>query len=231
MKHARRVLIRFSLVGSIILLAAFQPAPSEEERPRDNVLLIISDDLRPDLGTYGNRLMRTPHIDGLASRGVRFDRAYAQYPLCNPSRASLLTGRYPTSVGVLDNITWFRAFQPFVSLPQYFQSHGYATLRAGKIFHGGMDHAEAWTEGGQPRGFTGPRRQPTPGGPSRAARSDRFVVLEGDGEDNGDYRVACCGVYDSALTVHDSQPAGPSHPQNYQIRYVCVQGPNAADHS
>ena len=96
------------------------------------MLLIASDDLRPTLGCYGNKIVKTPNIDKLASRGVRFDRAYTQYPLCNPSRTSLLTGRYPTQTGVMDNEIYFRAIHPeFVSLPQHFKANGYATLRAG----------------------------------------------------------------------------------------------------
>jgi arylsulfatase A-like enzyme len=120
-------------------------------KPRYNVLFIISDDLRPELGSYGNPLIKTPNIDRLAARGTRFDRAYAQYPLCNPSRSSLLSGRYPTQTGVMDNNVYFRVRHPdFVTLPQYFKAHGYATLRTGKIFHGGIDDEVSWTEGGEP---------------------------------------------------------------------------------
>jgi arylsulfatase A-like enzyme len=161
------------------------------EKATYNVLFIASDDLRPELGCYDNQLIKTPNIDQLAVRGTRFERAYAQYPLCNPSRTSLLTGRYPTQTGVMDNETWFRAAHPdFVSLPQHFKAHGYVTLRSGKIFHGGIDDTDAWSEGGEARNFTGPRRQAGPGGPSRAAQSDRMVVLEGEGESSGDYRTA-----------------------------------------
>ncbi len=160
-------------------------------KPSYNVLFIASDDLRPELGCYGNPMVETPNIDRLASRGARFERAYAQYPLCNPSRTSLLTGRYPTQTGVMDNETWFRAAHPeFVSLPQHFKANGYATLRAGKIFHGGIDDTDSWTEGGEARGFAGARRPPGVNRPDRAAQSDRIVVLEGEGESNGDYRTA-----------------------------------------
>ena len=114
-----------------------------------NVLLIISDDLRPELGCYGSPLGKTPHIDALAASGVRFDRAYCQFPLCNPSRVSMLNSRQPVTTGIIDNRKNFRDTHPeFVSLPQHFKAHGYATLRTGKIFHGGIDDPLAWTEGG-----------------------------------------------------------------------------------
>src|SRR5260370_16750391 len=112
-------------------------APSSAARkPKYNVLFIISDDLRPELGSYGNPIVKTPNIDSLAARGTRFDHAYAQFPLCNPSRSSLFNGRYPTQTGVMDNNTYFRTKHPdYVTLPHYFQTNSYATLRTLKIFH------------------------------------------------------------------------------------------------
>ena len=155
---------------------------------KPNVLFIFVDDLRPELGCYGNQIIKTPNIDRLAARGIRFDRAYCQYPLCNPSRTTLLTGRHPTTTGVKDNLTWFRAQHPdFISLPQHFKQNGYAALRTGKIFHGGIDDTEAWTEGGEPRNFTGAQRRP---GGQVASQSDRAVMLEGDGESHADYKTA-----------------------------------------
>lgn len=161
-------------------------------QPKYNVILIASDDLRPALGCYGNDIVKTPNIDKLAARGIRFDRAYTQYPLCNPSRTSLLTGRYPTQTGVMNNELYFRALHPdFVSLPQHFKANGYATLRSGKIFHGGIDDTEAWTEGGEARAFEGAQRPPSNADSAqRIAHSDRIVTLEGDGESSEDYRMA-----------------------------------------
>jgi arylsulfatase A-like enzyme len=158
-----------------------------------NVLFIMSDDLRPELGCYGSPLAKTPNIDALAAAGVRFDRAYCQFALCNPSRSSMLTGRHPTTTGILDNRAAFRATHPdFVSLPQHFKANGYASLRSGKIFHGGIDDPLAWTEGGDARpapAAANPPRQNQPA-QNRAAQSDRFIVLDGNGERDGDYRVA-----------------------------------------
>ena len=175
-----------------------------------NVLFLIADDLRPELGCYGNLTIKTPNIDALAARGTQFNRAYAQFPLCNPSRSSMLNGRYPTQTGVMDNNTYFRAKHPdFVTLPQYFMKNGYATLRTGKIFHGGIDDQVSWTEGGEPvdpnivnrpaspvatgqgaREVGDEESTPQTNRPARASASDRIVVLEGDGEAHGDYKIA-----------------------------------------
>jgi arylsulfatase A-like enzyme len=162
------------------------------EEKKLNVLFIMSDDMRPELGCYGHSAVKSPNIDALAKAGVRFDRAYCQYPLCNPSRTSLLTGRYPTTTGVLDNRTWFGAAHPdWVSLPRHFKENGYASLRCGKIFHGGIDDADAWTEGGEARKFDGATAPaPKATGKERQANSDRIVVLEGDGQSHNDYRTA-----------------------------------------
>lgn len=120
-----------------------------------NVLFISIDDLRTEVGAYGSARALTPHIDALAAQGVKFDRAYCQYPLCNPSRASILTGRAPTTIQLYGNRDWFGAWYPeIVSLPKYFKQHGYMTIRSGKIFHGDLiDDEAAWTVGGSPNRF------------------------------------------------------------------------------
>ncbi|MFZ2279107.1 MAG: sulfatase [Prosthecobacter sp.] len=101
-----------------------------------NVLFIIVDDLTTTLSCYGNTHVHTPAMDALAARGVRFDHAYTQFALCNPSRCSFLTGCYPEKTGVMDLTTSLRKALPnVVTLPQHFKDHGYVTGRVGKVFH------------------------------------------------------------------------------------------------
>ena len=109
-----------------------------------NVLLIAVDDLRDTLGCYGNTAVKTPHIDRLAARAVRFDRAYVQYPVCNASRSSFLTGLRPDHTGVTDNRTLLRDRLPdVITLPQLLKADGRHSAAFGKIFHlgGGRDDA------------------------------------------------------------------------------------------
>ncbi|MGE3405701.1 MAG: sulfatase [Pirellulales bacterium] len=120
--------------AAIVLLAGTFAFANDVQRP--NVLLIVSDDLNNFLGCYGDPLVKTPHLDRLAARGVRFDRAYCAFPLCGPSRNSFLTGLYPNSTGILANAQIFRQTIPSqVSLPQAFRQAGYFAARIGKLYH------------------------------------------------------------------------------------------------
>jgi arylsulfatase A-like enzyme len=114
-----------------------------------NVLFIAVDDLRPELGCYGHPVVKSPNIDRLAREGTLFNRAYCQQAVCNPSRASLMTGLRPDTLGVYDLPTHFRDRKPdAVTIAQHFKDQGYYTEGIGKIFHtghGNRDDKLSWS--------------------------------------------------------------------------------------
>src|SRR3982750_4547636 len=120
------------LLAALCVAASLTTASAAEKK---NVLFIAVDDMNNDLGCYGHPYVKSPNIDRLAARGVRFDRAYCQFPLCAPSRNSFLTGLYPNSSGILVNGQIFRQSVPTqVSLPQAFRRAGYFAARLGKLY-------------------------------------------------------------------------------------------------
>jgi iduronate 2-sulfatase len=141
-------------------------ATSGAQSAKRNVLLLVADDLNCDLASYGHRRVQSPNIDKLAARGVRFERAYCQFPLCSPSRSSFLTGRRPNVTQIRSNpragqfssdykpTPHFREFLPdTVTLPQLFRQQGYFVARVGKLYHygvpgqigtSGLDDVESW---------------------------------------------------------------------------------------
>ena len=146
---SRRDFLSTSLKASV---AAFTtgllPKRHVNAKGQYNVLFIVVDDLRPFLGCYGQPEMHTPNIDRLAQRGTLFNRAYCQYPLCNPSRTSLLTGLRPETTRVASNSAGFRERLPkAVTLPQHFKTSGYHTQSVGKIAHNlaMQDDAYSWS--------------------------------------------------------------------------------------
>lgn len=136
------------VIQVFVLIILFSKSVSSQEiiKKTPNVLLIVVDDLNTSLGCYGKKEVFSPNIDRLAAKGVRFDRAYCQYPLCNPSRASFLSGRRPENTGIyVLNVSARVALPNAVMLPQYFRNRGYFTAGAGKVFHNAkMSDAASW---------------------------------------------------------------------------------------
>lgn len=111
-----------------------------------NVLFIVVDDLRPQLGCYGHPFVRSPCIDRLAREGVLFDRAYCQQAICAPSRSSVLSGCRPDTTRIYGLRTPLRTAMPEVlTLPEHFRTHGYETLSIGKVYHHPDDDLQGWS--------------------------------------------------------------------------------------
>jgi len=132
----------FVLLAAALLMPASRSGRADESaaspapRKRPNVLFIVSDDLNCFLGCYGDPRAKTPNIDRLAAKGVRFERAYCGFPLCGPSRNSFLTGLYPNATGIHANAQIFRQSIPSqLSMPQAFRLAGYFAARIGKLYH------------------------------------------------------------------------------------------------
>lgn len=133
--------------AAIALLAGFLSAGAAVgAETKLNVLFIAVDDLRPELGCYGDTYIHSPNIDKLAERGMVFRRAYCQQAVCSPSRTSLLTGLRPDTTRIYDLNTHFRKTIPnVVTLPEYFKKHGYHTQGLSKIYHNGFDDPQSWS--------------------------------------------------------------------------------------
>ena len=211
-------LIRFLARSACVAMCLLVMAGAAMAQDRPNILFITLDDLNTDLGTYGHPLVRSPSIDRLAAEGLRFDAAFAQFPVCAPSRSSFLTGLYPQQTGVLQNGQRFREFIPdVVTLPEYFARNGYFTARVGKIFHynvpghigtDGHDDPQSWDERRNPRGidvdYDSEVNTITPG--TGTGGTLTWLSVPGDGSQHTD-----AGVTDAAidlLETHDPRQTG-----------------------
>ncbi|MBN2506841.1 MAG: sulfatase-like hydrolase/transferase [Verrucomicrobia bacterium] len=143
------IVISLLLAGWLGTSLCRAAAPPAAPLSRPNVLLICVDDLKPLLGCYGDTRVRSPGIDRLAARGVRFEQAFCNQAVCAPSRNALMTGLRPSTLGIYDLGTNFRRAAPqAVTLAQYFKQHGYRTEAMGKIFHvghGNHDDPVSWS--------------------------------------------------------------------------------------
>ena len=166
------------LAGSVALAA--DPTP---ERP--NVLFIAIDDLRDWVHYLGaNEQVRTPHLDRLAARGLSFTHSYCAAPVCNPSRAALMSGLRPWSTGVYGNdIDWRQAIGQTTTLPMHFMQNGYYVAGAGKIYHESFRRPSDWSayfdkEHGDPK---------LPNDADPGVGGIRFAPLDCQDEDMADY--------------------------------------------
>jgi len=130
-------LVLLAIASSLSLAAADRPASAR----RPNVLFVVSDDLSARISPAGYEGVLTPVLDRLAAEGTTFRRAYCQYPVCGPTRASFLTGLYPESTGVLNNLVDLQQTRPGTpTLPRLFRDAGYWTAAVGKVFHKSGDN-------------------------------------------------------------------------------------------
>lgn len=132
-------------VAFALSLACTHPIQGAEHpnTQRLNVLYIVSDDLNNNLGCYGHQVVLSPNIDRLAARAMRFDHAYCDYPVCNPSRVSFLSGLRTPTTQIVDLATPTRTYlKDAIFLPELFRKQGYRTIKVGKIFHTGDQHED-----------------------------------------------------------------------------------------
>lgn len=198
--HAYSLLL---LTSSVLLMP--QTSKTDDQylpKKKYNILFIASDDLNNDMECYDFSFVKTPNLNKLVKRATRFDRAYNQYPLCNPSRASLLTGYRPDVTGVYNLQKNFRETLPgAITLPQMFMNNGYYTARVGKIFHygvpgqigtNGMDDSVSWNKRMNPRGRDKAEENLltnyTPAIPLGAAMS--YLMADGDDNEQTDGMIA-----------------------------------------
>ena len=134
------------LLFFFVLSFAFGAALASASERKMNVLFFAVDDLRPEIGCYGNAFLKTPNLDRLAKGGMVFTNAYVSQAVCSPSRTAVMTGLRPDTTRVWDLETHFRTAKPNITtLPQHFKNNGYFVQGMGKIYHSGFDDVPSWS--------------------------------------------------------------------------------------
>ena len=190
----RRGLLLTTLAFVTTVMVATAPAghpTMAQGARRPNVLFIAVDDLNHWVRHLGrNTQVITPNLDRLAARGVTFTNAYAAAPICNPSRAALLSGLRPSTTGVYDNtIDWRPLIARDQTLITHFRTHGYTTMGAGKIYHSGFDRTDEWDEYGRERAGDCKPLNPAPG-----VGAIRFAPTSCGDEGISDYSIGEYGI-------------------------------------
>lgn len=196
-----------------LLLLAWLSLSVFADKP--NVLFIAADDLRPELNCYGAGHIHSPNIDHLAAEGVLFERAYCQWAVCMPSRASLLTGLRPNTFN--GAAAGFRRIVPdVVTLPQHFKNNGYYAQSFGKIFHGQWDTAYTGNSHQDPVSWSAPRwtSRPQYYFSPEGIRAAREVFARGE---------------DRFLRDVERDPDNPDQWKDHFVRGLASEAPEVAD--
>ena len=249
-KDKEAILYRRQFLTAALPLALASRRAEAAVRP--NVLFIVADDMNTSLGCFGQSAVRTPNIDGLARRGTLFEHAYCQYPLCQPSRTSFLSGRRPETTKVYTLQTPTRKhLGDTVFLPEYFRKQGYYTAHAGKVYHTGGDEFEdprSWDEEFRERGKKPPRetvlragKEPGPEGPlvrvghsevhheqTQKGRSSQDRGIDGEGRPRAPAFFLGCG-FRAARAVR--RPAGQKYFDMYPPDRIELPAGNSADYA
>lgn len=157
----KKNIVNLLIISSLLTLSC-QPTKKSFKNDKLNVLFIIADDLNCDIGGYGNKTVKTPNIDRLIKNGIVFENTHCQYPLCGPSRASIMTGMYSDQTKITQNNVYLRNAVPdVITMGQRFRQQGYQSVRIGKIFHydnpsaigtSGTDDIHTWDQTINPYG-------------------------------------------------------------------------------
>ncbi len=201
------------LIGVLVLIilatsCKIHKSDEHKEKRKPNILFIAVDDLRPELGCYGSEIAISPNIDKLAANGLVFENAYCQEAICSPSRASLMTGARPESIGVIENYTYFRDVNAdIITLPQHLKANGYETVYAGKIYHGKYNDPDlSWS------------RKPAQPNAERASTKGGFALKE-----NQDFWMK-----DREEMIKKYGPDAPRNGLAQGPAYECAEVPDAS---